>query len=671
MGSSIHISITTTTTITTNDHHYHHHHYRHINRTAPARNPQQRAYRYHNAMSDAASALKRQHSDDDAGNAAKKSKPDIAKMMAEARAKASQTAARLSAAKGHPLPSPSSSAAASSTSSPAPPSSPATPQLSAAQQRLAEMKKRLSSTLSRSAAISTGSSAPSSGSRQPPPPPSPSNLPFRPPPRDEPESNEDTGRARGGLDVGLHPALLADSNDTNSLHKKQAIQPKYATTLANRRTETPTYGGRDGGKHKKRQDSGSASPANFSDPAKNPYYDPDAAGPAVPRGRAHKALIFNQKGKYIEQANALRRQAALEAMKKRIAETARKVGIDEDMETDKAFLREAPPDIEWWDQGLTTNNTYDDIASNLLRIDSDDSIITIYIQHPIQLEPPQEKHIPPPKPLPLTAKEQAKKRRQKRMEDLKEKQAKQRLGLEPAPPPKVKLGNMMRVLGEEAVKNPTAVEARVNREIAERHNQHMQMNEERKLTKEQKEEKRLANREKDIAKGIRCLVFRIENLSNGRHMFKINKFAEQYGVYGICILNPKFNVIIAEGGEHAISKYKKLFLQRIDWTDNGGGAPSAGDGMDEDTQMDGAGSGAAAAAVGGTESVSGTKSENDRKHDLSNNKCTLVWEGEVKAQGFRKFSTKPCPTDALAKEALARAKMENFWTVAKNWAKAM
>ncbi|KAF8423225.1 U4/U6 small nuclear ribonucleoprotein [Tirmania nivea] len=595
-------------------------------------------------MADSSATLKRQHPDGDVGNAAKKAKPDVAKIMAEARAKLAARAAALKTPPAH-------SSSSSATPTPAPPSvSPSLgPPLSAAQQRLAEMKQRLNSTLSRSAAAA----APVTG--RPTLPPVSASIPIRPPPREEPEMPEEQVRARGGLDVGLHPALLADS-DPNSVHKKQAIQPKYATTLANRRTETPTVRGPKQS-NKKKQEAASPSP-DFSDPAKNPYYDPSLATGV--RGRASKALVFNQKGKYIEQANALRRQAALEAMKKRIAETARKVGIDEDMETDKAFLREAPPEIEWWDQGLTTNSTYDDIANDQLRINTEDSIITIYIQHPIQLEPPQEKHIPPPKPLPLTAKEQAKKRRQKRMEDLKEKQAKQRLGLEPAPPPKMTRANMMRVMGEEAVKNPTAVEARVDREIADRFNTHLQMNEERKLTKEQKEEKLMQNREKDLAKGIHCVVFRIENLSNGRHMFKINKFAEQYGINGICILNPKFNLVVAEGGEWSITKYRKLFLQRIDWTDNGGGGRATSEVADEDATMNGADGDASA----------GTKSELDKQQDLSQNRCTMIWEGELKTQGFRKFTTKPCPTDALAKEALGRAKMENFWTVAKNWVKA-
>lgn len=257
------------------------------------------------------------------------------------------------------------------------------------------------------------------------------------------------------------------------------------------------------------------------------------------------------------------------------------------------------------------------------------------MQHPIQLEPPQDKHIPPPKPLPLTKKEQKKVRRQRRAEELKDKQAKIRLGLEPPPPPKIKKSNMMRVLGEEAVKDPTAVEARVNREIRERHEAHLAANEARKLTKEQRIEKLASNQAKDVAKGIYCLVFRIETLANGRHRFKINRNAEQMALTGICIMNPKFNVVIVEGGEHSVTKYRQLMLQRIDWTEE-------------------------------VELREGTEPEEEKNVDMTRNKCTLVWEGELKQKGFRKFTTERCPTDAMAKERLERGKMEHMWTLAKN-----
>jgi U4/U6 small nuclear ribonucleoprotein PRP3 len=268
-----------------------------------------------------------------------------------------------------------------------------------------------------------------------------------------------------------------------------------------------------------------------------------------------------------------------------------------------------------------------------LKIDTDDSIVTVYIQHPIQLDPPQDKHIPTAKPLPLTKKEQAKKRRQMRAAAHKEKQDKIRLGLEPPPPPKVKKSNMMRVLGEEAVKDPTAVEARVNREIAERLNQHLQTNEERKLTKEQRLQKLEVNRQKDISLGVHCLVFRIESV-NAKHKFKINKNAEQLGLTGICLFNPKFNLVIVEGGSWSITKYKKLMMNRIDWKEN-------------------------------VEPADGDMTNAPAPEDMAHNKCTLVWEGELPQPRFKKFTCDRCPTDALAKEKLERSKMETMWTLAK------
>ncbi|EHK97633.1 hypothetical protein M7I_6603 [Glarea lozoyensis 74030] len=336
-------------------------------------------------------------------------------------------------------------------------------------------------------------------------------------------------------------------------------------------------------------------------------------------------------------------------MKKRIAESSRKIGIDEDLDTEKKYLIEEPPAIEWWDEGLVDAKNYDGLEDpKTLKLDTVDSIITEYIQHPVLLEPPQEKNTPAPKPMFLTSKEQAKLRRQRRMAELKEQQAKIRLGLEPAPPPKVKKGNLMRVLGEEAVKDPTAVEARVNREIAARHQAHIEMNEERKLTKEQRHEKLALNQEKDSAKGIRMMVFKIDNLSNGSHRFKISKNAEQMALTGICVMHPRFNLVIVEGGEHSIRQYRKLMLQRIDWTEN---SPTR---IKEGTKAE------------ALQDWLKAEDEKGELKDMTLNKCTLVFEGEEKARAFRKWGSKVCETDSAAREALTRAKMENFWTMAKS-----
>lgn len=71
-------------------------------------------------------------------------------------------------------------------------------------------------------------------------------------------------------------------------------------------------------------------------------------------------------------------------------------------------------------------------------------------------------------PVFLTKKERKKLRKQNRREAWKEKQEKIRLGLEPPPEPKVKMSNMMRVLGTQAVQDPTKIEAHVREQMAKR-----------------------------------------------------------------------------------------------------------------------------------------------------------------------------------------------------------
>ena len=538
-------------------------------------------------------------------------------MVAEARAKAEAVRARLQAAKG---PSPT-VAPAPAAPSPSPAPSAANPAMS----RLEQMKARV-------AAATAKANAPA---RERPTAPAPTYQP--------PEFDDDgPSRARGGLDVGLHPALLSDiSTDLRGAKGRQSAQGKAA---ANRRTESPVTGA---GKEKALD----LSSPSLEEIKSNPYFDPSLGPKAtIPKPRQSRQLVFNQKGKYMQQAAALRRQAQLEAMKKRIAERARQAGIDEDLDAEKAFLVPAPPAVEWWDEGLVNGNDYSAIEDeNNMKIDTPDTIVTAYIQHPVLLDPPQEKHMPQQKPMFLTPKEQAKIRRQRRMADLKEQQAKIRLGLEPAPPPKVKKSNLMRVLGEQAVKDPTAVEARVTREIAERRENHEAANEERKLTKDQRREKLASQQEKDAEKGIHVSVYRIDNLANGRNRFKISKNAEQHALTGVCIMHPRLNLVIVEGGAYSINAYRKLMLNRIDWTENPG--PNS-------------------VREGNREALASwleTEDEKGELKDFSTNSCSLLWEGQAKTRSFRKWlGGRVCESDSQAKDVLARGKMENFWILAKS-----
>lgn len=94
--------------------------------------------------------------------------------------------------------------------------------------------------------------------------------------------------------------------------------------------------------------------------------------------------------------------------------------------------------------------------------------ITKLIEHPVQMKPPTHTEKKVITTVMLTAKERKKLRRQNRSEALKEEQEKIRLGLMPPPEPKVKISNLMRVLGTEAVQDPTKVEEYVRNQMAKR-----------------------------------------------------------------------------------------------------------------------------------------------------------------------------------------------------------
>lgn len=533
-------------------------------------------------------------------------KPDISQVLAAARAKAEALKARMAGTKpAIPAPAPAPAATGS------------------AEDRLAQLKARIAAATSRSTTLAQ-QRGPAAASYATP-------------------TYNEMPKSRGGLDIGLHPALLADSQQDARTTKGRAT-PKFATTMGNRKTESP-------GPEKKQLD---LSGPSIEEIKSNPYFD-ENLGPQniMARGRHSRQLLFNQKGKYIQQAANFRKQAQLEDMKKRIAERSRVAGIDEELNVEKAFAVEAPPAVEWWDEGLMNGDSYDALNNPAnWKLEPPDSIITVYVQHPVLIEPPQDKIVPAAKPMYLTKEEQAKLRRQRRMAELKEQQDKIRLGLEPPPPPKVKKGNLMRVLGQEAVKDPTAVEARVNREIAQRKEDHETLNEERKLTKEERAEKLEKQQADDEAKGVHIRVYKIDNLANGKHRYQININAEQQKLTGVCIMHPKLNVVVVEGGEHSIRFYDKLMQNRIKWHEME--APRA-------------------VQEGNREALAKwleAEDENGELKDLSLNKCELIFKGEERRRAFRKWvGARVCETDAQAKDVLARAKMDSFWNVAKSYKK--
>ncbi|XP_026441987.1 protein RDM16-like, partial [Papaver somniferum] len=163
--------------------------------------------------------------------------------------------------------------------------------------------------------------------------------------------------------------------------------------------------------------------------------------------------------------------------------------------SERVIIKEKPkdpiPKVEWWDVVLLPSGNYGDISGDSI---TEDELkmdkITIYVEHPLPIEPPAEPAPPPPQPLKLTKKEQKKLRTQRRLAKEKDRQEMIRQGLLEPPKSKVKMSNLMKVLGSEVTQDPTRLEMEIRSAAAEREQAHVDRNIARKLTPAERREKK-------------------------------------------------------------------------------------------------------------------------------------------------------------------------------------
>ena len=265
------------------------------------------------------------------------------------------------------------------------------------------------------------------------------------------------------------------------------------------------------------------------------FFDPRVTGKGAQRSK--RSFRFNEPGKFQQEGQRIRMKAQLEKLQADIASSARRTGIASATQLAKLVPKDARgervPDVEWWDvhimeaggskngkkHTLTVGKDFEKDVKNYCSFlfpfstgpyDSSrlrEGAITNLIEHPIQmmpLEPNKPVHVP----VFLTKRERKKLRRQNRREAWKEKQDKIRLGLLPPDEPKVKMSNLMRVLGNEAVMDPTKVESHVRQQMAKRLANHEKANAERKLTPEQKKAKNEKKLKEDTNYGVHVAIYR-------------------------------------------------------------------------------------------------------------------------------------------------------------------
>ncbi|XP_065224726.1 U4/U6 small nuclear ribonucleoprotein Prp3-like [Planococcus citri] len=346
--------------------------------------------------------------------------------------------------------------------------------------------------------------------------------------------------------------------------------------------------------------------------------------------RSKRALKFHEPGKFQQLADRMRMKAQLEKLQNEISQIARRTGISSaaklaKLESKQKEELDEVPEIEWWDSVIINDTTYDQVQDENCVHLINKSAITHLVEHPIQMKPPSDPLKPVFMPLFLTKQEKKKLRRQNRREAWKEEQEKIRLGLVPPPEPKLRISNLMRVLGTEAVQDPTKMEAHVRAQMAKRQKAHEEANASRKLTVEQKRDKTVRKLKEDTSTGVHVAVFRVDGLSSVTKKYKIETNAKQLFMTGSVVMFQDCNVVVVEGGPKQMKKYKRLMLHRIKW--------------EEDI----------------------IKSKNG---DEVPNKCCLVWEGLVKQRNFGEIKLKACATEKLAREQLRKHGVEHYWDLA-------
>ncbi|GAV77261.1 DUF1115 domain-containing protein/PRP3 domain-containing protein [Cephalotus follicularis] len=300
----------------------------------------------------------------------------------------------------------------------------------------------------------------------------------------------------------------------------------------------------------------------------------------------------------------------------------------------KEKLKEPIPEIEWWDVPILFSGSYGEIYDGTMNQDNlKMEKLTIYVEHPRPIEPPAEPAPPPPQPLKLTKKEQKKLRTQRRLAREKDKQEMIRQGLIELPKQKIKMSNLMKVLGSEATQDPTKLEMEIRSAAAEREQAHVDRNIARKLTPAERREKKERKLFDDPNKPETIVsVYRINDLSYSKTRFKVDANARQNRLTGCAVISEGISVVVAEGGSKSIKRYGKLMLRRINWAE-------AADEEDEE----------------------------DEDGEKPVNKCALVWQGSVAKPSFHRFSVHECMTEAAAKKVFTDAGVAHYWDLAVNF----
>jgi len=283
------------------------------------------------------------------------------------------------------------------------------------------------------------------------------------------------------------------------------------------------------------------------------------------------------------------------------------------------------------------------------------------IQHPKPVIPPSlQNQEEKPKPvLHLTKKELKKQRKLRRAEKQREIQDLQAVGLLPKPEPKLTLSNYMRVLGTQAVLDPSTMEKKVQEQIQARRMKHEKANleesakaKELRTLKKQQEAKEKLTGGNSQDPSVSIALFLVKDMSHRYHRTKVDLNAQQWYITGgvlECESNPKLSLVIAEGDAKAIKKYIRLMTVRMKWKgENFFDSQEDEDEENNDGDVD-------------MDDADGEPERPKQQKFNPNNSCELVWTGMSAKRMFKSFIFQSCPTSDHARKVLEAKGVAHFW----------
>ncbi|AAS52451.2 AEL234Cp [Eremothecium gossypii ATCC 10895] len=320
----------------------------------------------------------------------------------------------------------------------------------------------------------------------------------------------------------------------------------------------------------------------------NPYLSSDAPRQRQPKRR--QPLAFYKPGEISQRAEEERQRRARELEEQQLL--LRKQEEEEHIRREKIAAAELPdddetcyfdaisalPSIEWWDTKFCDGSqpaahakytaSYADLEddSDCSDDEQEDERPSIrFVKHPLPFQPSVTAAATIVPKIYLTKHEQRKVRRNQRKTARQMAEERIRLGLEPRPPPKVRLNNMMHVYDSNTkIQDPTAWEHTVREQIEQRRQQHLRTNEERRLEARAQRAAQPAPAP-DPGQDI-CRVYSLPPLADPKARYKLVTNARQLHLRGCCLHVPDGPaLVVAIGPPRACTFYDRLLTRRLAW----------------------------------------------------------------------------------------------------------